>query len=167
MTRPRDTLSPIDALSPVDGRYRSATEPLRALLSEAGLIRERIRIEAQWVLHLSAAAPKLAGSDLPAKVRQRAEEIAREPPAEAATAVKAIEDRINHDVKAVEYYVREQLTSAGAGEASLELVHFGCTSEDINNLSYARLLQKARTVMLETLQTRIAGLREMAQRYAD
>ena len=69
MSVSRSPLSPIDALSPVDGRYRSATEPLRALLSEAGLIRERIRIEAQWVLHLSAAAPQLAGSALPAKVR--------------------------------------------------------------------------------------------------
>ena len=167
MSVSRSPLAPIDALSPVDGRYRSATEPLRALLSEAGLIRERIRIEAQWVLHVSAAAPQLAGSTLPAKVRQRAEEIAHEPPAEAAAAVKAIEDRINHDVKAVEYYVREQLTSAGAAAASLELVHFGCTSEDINNLSYARILQKARAVMLETLQTRIAGLREMAQRHAE
>jgi adenylosuccinate lyase len=167
MSASRSPLSPIDALSPVDGRYRSATEPLRALLSEAGLIRERIRIEAQWVLHLSDAAPKLAGSTLPPKVRQRAAELAREPPAEAAAAVKEIEDRINHDVKAVEYYVRDQIQSAGAGAASLELVHFGCTSEDINNLSYARILQKARAVLIETLRTRIAGLREMAQRYAD
>ena len=163
----RDPLSPIDALSPVDGRYRSATEPLRPLLSEAGLIRERIRIEAQWLLHLSAAAPELAGAKLPGIVRRCAQDIAREPPADAAVAVKEIEDKINHDVKAVEYYVREQLSKAGASEASLELVHFGCTSEDINNLSYARILQMARAVMLQTLEARVSGLRAMAERYAD
>ena len=161
------SLPPIEALSPVDGRYRTATEPLRALLSEAGLIRERIRIEAQWVLHLASAAPQLAGAALVQATRSRAEELARDPPVEAAHAVKEIEERINHDVKAVEYYVRGRLADAGASEATLELVHFGCTSEDINNLSYARLLQSARRVLLETLEARIAGLTQMAHRYAD
>ncbi len=163
----RDAPSPLDALSPVDGRYRKATEPLRALLSEAGLIRERVRIEAHWVLHLAGAVPQLAGASLIPAVRRRAEELAREPPADAAATVKEIEDRINHDVKAVEYYVRTQLAAAGAADATLELVHFGCTSEDINNLSYARILQAARGVLLETLEMRIGGLNEMAHRYAD
>jgi adenylosuccinate lyase len=135
-----DSLPALDALSPVDGRYRAATAPLRELFCEGGLIRERIRIEAQWLLHLSAALPQLAGSKLPQAVRERAQQLARSPEAGAAAAVKAIEARINHDVKAVEYYVREQLAAAGAADATLELVHFGCTSEDINNLSYARLL---------------------------
>src|SRR5215469_9106982 len=107
MASPRETLSlsPIDALSPVDGRYREATESLRALLSEAGLIRERIRVEAHWVLHLVGAAPALAGAALAPAVRRRAEEMAFEPAADAPAAVKEIEGRINHDVKAVEYYV--------------------------------------------------------------
>jgi adenylosuccinate lyase len=100
-------------------------------------------------------------------VRRSAEELAREPPAEAAEAVKQIEDRINHDVKAVEYYVRDRLAAAGASEATLELVHFGCTSEDINNLSYARILKAARIVLVETLEARIASLADMAHRYAD
>ena len=163
----REPLSPIDALSPVDGRYRSATEPLRSLLSEAGLIRERIRIEAHWLLHLSAAAPQLAGASLAPAVRQRAAQLAQDPPPDAASSVKEIEDKINHDVKAVEYYVRDQLSKAGASEASLELVHFGCTSEDINNLSYAKMLNGARDVLLQTLEARISGLRELAHRYAD
>jgi adenylosuccinate lyase len=167
MTSPRDTLSPIDALSPVDGRYRKATEPLRTLLSEAGLVRERVRIEAQWLLHLAAAAPELAGAALAPAVRRRAEEMAFQPAVDAADAVKEIEERINHDVKAVEYYVRARLADAGASEATLELVHFGCTSEDINNLSYARILQSARRILLATLEARIADLSEMAQRYAD
>jgi adenylosuccinate lyase len=163
----RDGLSAVDALSPVDGRYRAATEPLRALLSEAGLIRERIRIEAQWLVHLSAAVPKLAGASLSAEVAARARQLASEPDADAAAAVKAIEARTNHDVKAVEYYVREQLSAAGANEATLELVHFGCTSEDINNLSYARILQSARTVLLQTFETRLKELSALAHRYAD
>jgi adenylosuccinate lyase len=157
----------VEALSPIDGRYRAATAPLRGLLSEAGLIRERIRIEARWLLHLAASVPTLAGAVLPASVRARTEELAREPDAGAAETVKAIEARINHDVKAVEYYVREQLAAAGASAASLELVHFGCTSEDINNLSYARLLNAARGTLSATLDTRIEELVQFAHRYAD
>jgi adenylosuccinate lyase len=163
----RDALPSVEALSPIDGRYRAATAPLRGLLSEAGLIRERIRVEARWLLHLAASVPTLAGAELPATVRARAEELAREPDAGAAEAVKTIEARINHDVKAVEYYVREQLAAAGASEASLELVHFGCTSEDINNLSYARLLNGARDTLSATLDTRIEELVRFAHRYAD
>jgi adenylosuccinate lyase len=163
----RDTLPSVEALSPIDGRYRAATAPLRGLLSEAGLIRERIRVEARWLLHLAASVPALAGAELPAAVRARAEELAREPDAGAAEAVKTIEAKINHDVKAVEYYVREQLAVVGASQASLELVHFGCTSEDINNLSYARLLNAARGTLSATLDTRIEELVQFAHRYAD
>jgi adenylosuccinate lyase len=162
-----NALSALDALSPVDGRYRAATEPLRALLSEAGLIRERIRVEAQWLLHLSASVPQLAGASLSSEVVARARQLAREPDADAALAVKTIEARTNHDVKAVEYYVREQLSAAGATEAVLELVHFGCTSEDINNLSYARILHGSRVQMLETFDLRVKDLAALAHRYAD
>lgn len=161
------TSDSLDAISPVDGRYRAATDPLRALLSEAGLIRERIRIEAQWLLTLSGAVPALAGASLPASVAARAAQIAADPAAEAPAAVKTIESRINHDVKAVEYYVREQLAAAGAGEATLELVHFGCTSEDINNLSYARLLLSARTTLLSAVDRIHGTLREAASRWAE
>ena len=164
---PSDPLPALEALSPVDGRYRCVTAPLRGLLSEAGLIRERIRIEAQWLLHLAAAVPQLPGATLPDAVRARARELAHAPPGSAAAAVKTIEARINHDVKAAEYYVREQLAAAGAADATLELVHFGCTSEDINNLSYARLLQAARTALLAVLEARFDELAELAQRHAD
>jgi adenylosuccinate lyase len=162
-----DDLPPVEALSPVDGRYRAATAPLRGLLSEAGLIRERIRIEARWLLHLAASVPQLPAAALSAQVRARAEQLARDPAPDAAAKVKAIESRINHDVKAVEYYVRQELSEAGAGEAVLELVHFGCTSEDINNLSYARLLRAARVTLSETLDMRLTELQQFAQRYAD
>ena len=157
----------LDALSPLDGRYSRTAAPLRALLSEAGLIRERIRIEALWFLHLCAAAPALAGSSISEPVRARAAALADSPPEGAAAAVKKIEERTNHDVKAVEYYVRDQLTEAGATAANLELVHFGCTSEDINNMSYARLLAAARTVMLQNAAELRGVLANFAHQHAD
>ncbi len=165
-TGPTDA-SPTDALSPIDGRYRTATQPLRELLSEGGLIRERIRVEAQWLLHLSGAVPELPGSRLSPAARACAAELAREPPAGAASQVKRIEARVNHDVKAVEYYVRERLAEAGAAAPSLELVHFGCTSEDVNNLSYARLLKAARTALLDVLAHASSELAGLARRYAE
>jgi adenylosuccinate lyase len=155
------------ALSPLDGRYRRATEPLRELLSESGLIRERIRIEAQWLLHLAQAAPALPGAALAVPVRTAAAALAEHPPPDAAALVKRIEARTNHDVKAVEYYVREVLQDAGATDANLELVHFACTSEDINNLSYAQLLVAARIVMLGAADELIGTLKTLVDRYAD
>ena len=168
MTAPsRDTLPALEALSPVDGRYRAATAALRPILSEAGLIRERIRVEARWLLHLAAAVPQLAGASMQPAVRERTEALSREPPAQAPEAVKQLESQINHDVKAIEYYVRQQLQAAGAAEATLELVHFGCTSEDINNLAYALMMQSARGKLLEVLQARRAELVDFARRYSD
>ena len=156
------SVSSIDALSPIDGRYRAATEPLRALLSEAGLIRERIRIEAHWLLHLAANVPQLPHAQLSQSVRRRVRELAHEPGESAAPAVKQIEARINHDVKAVEYYVRQELLAVGASEAVLELVHFGCTSEDLNNLSYARLLVAARRILTTAVDALDGKLAQLA-----
>jgi adenylosuccinate lyase len=164
---PSDCLTALEALSPIDGRYRTTTEPLRGLLSEAGLIRERIRVEAKWLLHLTAAVPQLAGATLSAPVSERAQQLAETPDPGAPAAIKGIEARINHDVKAVEYYVREQLAAAGASTATLELVHFGCTSEDINNLSYACLLRAARGALLPVLAARLHELTQLAHGYAD
>ena len=155
------------AISPIDGRYAATAEPLRALFSEAGLIRERIRIEALWLLELAQSVPQLAGAALPQAVIERATALARDPGPSAAAAVKEIELRINHDVKAVEYFVRQELATAGASPATLELVHFGCTSEDINNLSYARLLAQARAQVLAPELTRINQLlRAFAREHA-
>jgi len=162
----RDALAPVEALSPIDGRYRAATAPCGACFPSRAHSRADCR-GSQWLLHLAASVPALAGSHLPAAVRERAEQLARQPDADSAEAVKGIEARINHDVKAVEYYVREQFAKAGASEATLELVHFGCTSEDINNLSYAVILREARRELCKTLETRINELLQFAQRYAD
>ena len=166
---PHDDLPAVLALSPVDGRYRATTAPLRELLSEAGLIRQRVRVEAAWLEHLAGAVPSLAGANLSSAVRERTRRLAHAPDAACATAVKAIEARINHDVKAVEYYVRGELAAAGAEPATLELVHFGCTSEDINNLSYALLLRSARAQMhapLATLDSELTALAHRAAGYA-
>ena len=155
------------ALSPVDGRYATTAEPLRALFSEAGLIRERVRVEALWLLELATALPHLAGAALPPPVAARAAAMAHDPGPQAAAMVKEIESRIKHDVKAVEYHVRAELAAAGASPATLELVHFGCTSEDLNNLSYARLLAAARSqVLLPELAQIIATLRAFAREHA-
>jgi adenylosuccinate lyase len=156
----------LSALSPVDGRYRAGADPLRALLSEAGLIRERVRIEAAWLLSLTESVPEVLAQPLPARVKELAAALTLEPGDDAPAAVKAIEARINHDVKAVEYFVREKLSGAGASPAVLELVHFGCTSEDINNLSYARMLRAARTLLSAELDKIIEKLRGLAHEHA-
>jgi adenylosuccinate lyase len=157
----------LQAISPIDGRYAAAVAPLRPLFSESGLINERIRVEALWILELASSVPSLAGAALPAAVKARAAELARDPGEAAAAAVKAIEARTNHDVKAVEYFVRDTLAAAGAEPASLELVHFGCTSEDINNLSYARLLLRARAeVLVPEVQKLLAALQSLATEHA-
>ena len=142
------TLTPLTAISPVDGRYALKLENLRAAFSEAGLIAYRIRIEAAWVLHLARHSVLPAREGLAPNALKMLELLASAPPAAAAGEVKAIEQRINHDVKAVEYYVREQLAAAGVDRATLEFVHFACTSEDINNLCYAAMLRDARAQLL-------------------
>jgi adenylosuccinate lyase len=156
----------LTALSPIDGRYRKAADGLRAVLSESGLIRERIRIEAAWLLGLTEAVPRLLSQPLPDAVRKLAADLALEPGDDAPAAVKTIEARINHDVKAVEYFVREKLTASGATPAVLELVHFGCTSEDINNLAYARMLRAARTLLSGELEALTGKLRGFAHEHA-
>jgi adenylosuccinate lyase len=162
-------LDPLDALSPIDGRYFRSAEPLRAHLSEAALIRERIRIEAEWLLALHREKPVglAAVTELSEDVLAVARNLALNPPVDAALEVKKIEQRTNHDVKAVEYYVRDQLTSAGATSAALELVHFGCTSEDINNLAYARMLGAARGELLTEIATIRTTLRALASQHAE
>ena len=158
--------SALTALSPVDGRYRKSADGLRAVLSESGLIRERVRIEAAWLLSLAESVPQILQQPLPEPVRKLAASLALEPGDDAPAAVKAIEARINHDVKAVEYFVREKLTASGATPAVLELVHFGCTSEDINNLAYARMLRAARSVLLGDMDKVIDKLRAFAHDHA-
>jgi adenylosuccinate lyase len=142
------SVTAIDALSPLDGRYAAKLGPIRYLFSEAGLMRERVRVECAWVLALAAgpAADGLGG--LPGEARTWLETFAKDPGSTDVGAIKGIESRTNHDVKAVEYWIRSQLVARGAPPAQLEWVHFGCTSEDINNLAYALILKRARNGVL-------------------
>jgi len=166
--RPQPPSAALDALSPVDGRYAEKCAELRRLFSEAALIRHRVRVEAEWFLFLARemALPELRNT--PRAVLAAAAELAAHAAPGEAAAVKAAEERIAHDVKAVEYFVRSQLAAAGAGSAELEFVHFGCTSEDINNLAYALMLQAARDEVLLPAIGRIHDwLIAHAHRHAD
>jgi len=158
----------LDALSPLDGRYAAQTRPLAELFSEAALIRYRVRVEALWFKHLATlpAIPELSG--IPEGVGAELDRLAAANVDSAASRVKEIEARTNHDVKAVEYFVRERLTQAGASPRHLEFVHFGCTSEDINNLSYALMLTEARDQVVLPLMREVAvQLRHIVRTTAD
>src|SRR5271166_1397752 len=158
----------IDALSPLDGRYAAKLGVLRELFSEAGLMRERTRVECAWLLCLSEGPARAALAALPAAALEWLGRIAADPAATDVAAIKAIERRTNHDVKAVEYWLRGELQSRGATPAQLEWVHFGCTSEDINNLAYALMLEAARArVVLPALERLRARLDALAAQHAD
>src|SRR5580704_17324873 len=137
-----------DALSPLDGRYAAKLGQVRSLFSESGLMRERVRVECAWLLAL-ARGPASAGlAALPQAARSWLESLAADPAATDVAAIKAIESRTNHDVKAVEYWIRSELKVRGASAPQLEWVHFASTSEDINNLAYALMLKRARSTVL-------------------
>lgn len=158
---------PLTALSPLDGRYASKVDALRPIFSEYGLIRARVKVEIEWLLAL-ADAPGIgelkAFSDT-SKATLRT--LAADFSIDDAAQVKQIEATTNHDVKAVEYWIKQHLQDDAELTAALEFVHFACTSEDINNLSYALLLRDARdSVMLPKLDALIAALRALAHRHA-
>jgi adenylosuccinate lyase len=157
----------IDALSPLDGRYASKLAEARRIFSEAGLMRERVRVECAWVLALASGPAAAQLERLPAAARQFLASLAEDPRATDVEAIKRIESRTNHDVKAVEYWLRAELSARGALPAHLEWLHFGCTSEDINNLAYALMLRGARTtLLLPALNALIALLDGMAESHA-
>jgi adenylosuccinate lyase len=156
-----------DALSPLDGRYAGKLQAVRSIFSEAGLMRERVRVECAWTLSL-ATGPAPALSTLPPAALAWLRQHALEPAATDVSAIKSIELRTNHDVKAVEYWIRAQLAANGASAAQLEWVHFGCTSEDINNLAYALMMQSARnSVLLPALDAISARLDALTAAHAD
>lgn len=155
------------ALSPLDGRYAGKVDALRPIFSEYGLLKARVRVEVEWLLAL-AAEPGIAelapfGDAAAARLRALADDFSV---ADAAR-VKEIERTTNHDVKAVEYFIKERLKDDAELGPALEFVHFACTSEDINNLSYALMLNEARQeVLLPRLDTLIEALRTMAHEHA-
>ena len=160
-------LSALTALSPLDGRYAAKLAALRPHLSEYGLMRCRVRVELEWFVALTEAGlPELP--PLSPAARERAQALAQAfAPADAA-AIKAIERTTNHDVKAVEYWIKQRFAEQPELARAAEFVHFACTSEDINNCSHALMLQAARDqVLLPALDPVLERLRALAHAQAD
>ena len=161
-------LSTLSAVSPVDGRYADKTAALRPIFSEYGLIRHRVQVEIAWLKSL-AAEPKI--TEVPAfdtATLAVLDEINAGFSEADARRVKNIERTTNHDVKAVEYFLKERVEQHPQLAAASEFLHFACTSEDINNLSYALMLREARSqVLLPMLDGLIDQLRALAHAQAD
>jgi adenylosuccinate lyase len=155
-------LTPLSALSPLDGRYHSKAARLADYFSEYGLIRYRVSIEIEWLKALCAAEALPEIQPLSAATISRLDELAKDFSISDAEAVKSIEGRINHDVKAIEYWLREKLSANEEVRTVGRFLHFACTSEDINNLCYALMLRDSRTAVLlpavDALTDRLASL---------
>ncbi|TXH67835.1 MAG: adenylosuccinate lyase [Thiothrix sp.] len=161
-------LSALTALAPVDGRYASKTTELRPWFSEYGLIYHRVLVEVRW-LQMLARHPQIAEvPDLSAASNEFLEKILHDFDEEDALQVKTIERTTNHDVKAIEYFLKDKVAEQPELKAVSEFIHFACTSEDINNLSYALMLQGGmRQVIEPEMQRTITAIRDLAQRYAE
>ena len=161
------SLSALSALSPLDGRYASKTDALRPLLSEAGFMHHRVKVEISWLIALSEAGfAELR--PFTAEARALLEGLARDFSEDDAARIKAIEAVTNHDVKAVEYWLKEKVQHLPELVAASEFIHFACTSEDINNTSHGMMLKAARdTVLLPSLANVIARLTEIAHANAN
>ncbi|NHZ82416.1 adenylosuccinate lyase [Massilia sp. CCM 8695] len=163
-TAPYSTLS---ALSPLDGRYAAKTDKLRPILSEAGFMHHRVKVEISWLQALSQAGfaeIKPFSAEASALLDKMASDFTETD----AARIKAIEAVTNHDVKAVEYWLKEQVKDVPELVAATEFIHFACTSEDINNTSHGMMLKAARDgVMLPALQGLVARLTEIAHANAE
>ena len=160
-------LDVLTAISPIDGRYRSKTQPLAPYFSEFALIKYRVRVEIEYFITLvELPLPQLA--TFPHDKLDTLRDIYRLFDEEAATRVKTIEQTTNHDVKAVEYYIKEQFDAIGGLEPYKEFIHFGLTSQDINNTSVPLSLKEAvENVYIPTLQRLIDDLKAKAAEWAD
>ena len=155
------------ALSPLDGRYAGKVDALRPIFSEYGLIKARVKVEVEWLLALADAPGIIELPPFSTAASQRLRSLASAFSIGDAARVKEIERTTNHDVKAVEYFIKERLKDDAELGPALEFVHFACTSEDINNLSYALMLEQARSeVLLPALDKVAALLRSLAHAQA-
>ncbi|MGY4531847.1 adenylosuccinate lyase [Pseudomonas sp. TE3786] len=161
-------LSSLTAVSPVDGRYASKTSALRPIFSEYGLVRFRVMVEVRWLQRLAAHAGVPEVAPFSAEANALLNAMVDNFQVEHAERVKEIERTTNHDVKAVEYLLKEQVAKLPELAAVSEFIHFACTSEDINNLSHALMLREGRdTVLLPLMQQLADAIRELAHRFAD
>ena len=157
----------LDTLSPLDGRYRADVEVLVPYFSESALYRARVQVEVEYLIFLSRAPSITFVEVLSPQQQGSLRALYRQWTADSAAAIAAWDRRVNHDVKSVEYWLRERMTALGL-DAWHEAVHWGLTSEDVNNLAYALLVREARdAVIVPALRDVEAALRALALRYAD
>ncbi|MBL6744347.1 MAG: adenylosuccinate lyase [Pseudomonadales bacterium] len=160
-------ISPLSCLSPLDGRYATKSRSLALLCSEYGLMRFRVQVEIKWLQQLAACPDIVEVPPLSAQQRQQLDAIYTDFSLEDGEKVKEIESKTNHDVKAIEYFIKARLKELGGYEDCIEFVHFACTSEDINNLSYGLMLAATRTTeLLPLMQETVSYLRKLAHDYA-
>jgi adenylosuccinate lyase len=161
-------LTRLKALSPADGRYADKVQSLRSIFSEFGLIRFRVLIEVRWLQWLSDEAAVAELAPLSPVMKDMLNHVVDDFSTEDAVRVKKIEATTNHDVKAVEYFVRERIGTGKDTRNLADFIHFACTSEDINNLAYALMLRTARDELLvPRLKVLIARLRTLANDHAE
>jgi len=159
--------SPLAALSPLDGRYARTADPLRGYFSEQALIRYRVRIELAWLEALAAERAIREIKPFSKKSKSEFSKLLKAFSERDAEHIKNIEAQTNHDVKAIEYWLRSKLGKNAEAQQALEFVHFACTSEDINNLSYALMVRESReAVMLPKLDELVGVLKALARRHA-
>ena len=159
--------SPLAALSPLDGRYARTADPLRQHFSEQGLIRNRVRVELAWLQALAAEPSIREIRKFSKKTLSDFARLLKDFSERDAEQIKDIEAETNHDVKAIEYWLKAKLAKNAEVQRSLEFIHFACTSEDINNLSYALMLAESRgQVMLPRLDALIQALKQLARKHA-
>ena len=159
--------TPLTALSPLDGRYHGKVDALRDIFSEFGLIKRRVEVEVAWLKALSECADILEVPILSSESTSLLDSIVTEFDETQAEAVKAIEAATNHDVKAVEYFLKEAVKGDSELHAVREFVHFGCTSEDINNLAHALMIRDGHRVVIEHYEAIRDALAGLAQEYAE
>ncbi|OCG04388.1 adenylosuccinate lyase [Gilliamella apis] len=161
-------LSALTALSPIDGRYGDKTTELRTIFSEYGLLKYRVQVEVRWLQKLANQADILEVPTLSEQATKHLNEIVDNFNEQDAMRIKTIEKTTNHDVKAVEYFLKEKVNTNEELQAINEFIHFACTSEDINNLSYALMLKTARdTVLIPYWNKLIATITTQAKTYRD
>lgn len=160
------TLSTLTALSPLDGRYASKVDALRPFLSEFGLIHARVTVEVRWLQAL-ANHPEIGEiAPFSAKTNARLDAIVANFSETDAERIKEIERTTNHDVKAVEYFLKEQIADIAELANAGEFIHFACTSEDINNLSHALMLKSGRDVLVASMEKIINAIADLAEKHA-
>lgn len=160
-------LNEITAISPIDGRYSTKTAPLREIFSEYGLIKARVEVEIRWLQSIAANPGVSDLAEFGSSATEKLNSLIDDFNLESAERVKEIERTTNHDVKAVEYFIREQVIEVDELSKASEFIHFACTSEDINNLSYGLMVSRGRSALSEVINRIEQSLTGLAHEQAE